>query len=159
MVQLAGHIHRAAVGQVSPLRQAHPHDGVPGLQQAEVHRQVGLGPRVGLDVGVLGPKELFGPLPGQLLHLVHPLAAAVIPLAGVALGVFIGEHRPHGGQHRRGDDVLRGDKLQVPALALKLPLHSGPHLRVPLADKADGIHHICKHTRSFLSSSAQTGPE
>ena len=60
----------AALGQV------HAQHRVAGLEQGEVHRQVGLGAGVGLDVGVLRPKELAGAVPGDVLHNVHALAAA-----------------------------------------------------------------------------------
>ena len=148
VVQRTGHVHRGAVGQVAALRQVHAQHRVPGLEQGEVHRQVGLGAGVRLHIGVLGAEQLAGPVPGNVLYNIHALAAAVVPFAGVALGVLVGEHRAHGGHHRRGDDVLRGNQLQVPPLAGKLLLHGLAHFRVLACDKADGIHQIVEHGRS-----------
>ena len=145
MVVLARHIHRRAVGQVAALGQVHPHDGVAQIQQGEVDRQVGLRARVGLHVGVLCAEQLAGPADGDVLHLVHIGTAAVIALAGQALGVLIGQHAAHGGHHRRGDDVLAGDQLDVFPLAGQLPAHGRAHFRVDAVHQADGVHHFFVH--------------
>ena len=88
---LAAHVQRHAVGQVAAFGQAHAHDGVAGLQQAEEHGLVGLRAGVGLHVGVLGAEQLLDAVDGQLLDDVDVLAAAVVALAGIALGVLVGE--------------------------------------------------------------------
>ena len=90
--QLAGEVDWAAVCQVAAVGQAHAHDAVARLQHGEVDGHVGLRAGVGLHVGVLGPEQLLGAVDGQLLHDVHVLAAAVVAVTGVALGVFVGEH-------------------------------------------------------------------
>ena len=115
------------------------------MQQGEVHRRVGLGAGVGLNVGEVGAEQLFGPLDGDVFHNIHVLAAAVIALAGVAFGVFVGKDAAHGGHDRRGDDVFTGNQLDVPALALQLQVHGVPHFRVRLPHIADGIHQILIH--------------
>ena len=56
VVQLAGKVHRAAVGKMSPLVKTQPHNRVAGLEQGKVDRHVCLGAAVGLHVGVLCPK-------------------------------------------------------------------------------------------------------
>ena len=129
----------AAFGKV------HAQHRVAGLQQGEIHRQVGLGPGVGLHIGVVRPKEPAGPVPGDVFHLVHMDAAPVIPVGRVALRVFVGEHSAHSGHHRRGDDILRGDELQVAALAGQLPVHGGGNVRVAFSYEAYGIHQILVH--------------
>ena len=96
------------------------------LAQGLIDRVVGVGAAVGLDVGVVRAEELAGPLPGDVLHHVHALAAAVVPLAGVALGVLVGEHRGRRRQHRLADKVLRGDELDVPPLAVVLRRTAAP---------------------------------
>ena len=88
---LAAHVERHAVGQVAAFGQAHAHDRVARLQQGEEHRLVGLRARVGLHVGVLGAEQLLHAVDRQLLDDVDVLAAAVVALAGVALGVLVGE--------------------------------------------------------------------
>ena len=55
---LGGDAGRRAVGEVPAVVEAHGQDGVPGLEQGLVDGQVGGGPGVGLDVGVLGAEQL-----------------------------------------------------------------------------------------------------
>ena len=88
---LAAHVERHAVGQVAAFGQAHAHDGVAGLEQAEEHGLVGLRAGVRLHVGVAGAEQLLDAVDGQLLDDVDELAAAVVALAGIALGVLVGE--------------------------------------------------------------------
>ena len=95
---------------------------------------------MGLDVGVLRAEELAGPFPGDFLHNVHILAAAVVPLAGIPFRVFIGEDAAHGRHNRRGNDILAGNQLNIPALALQFQAHSFRYFRVILSHKADGVH-------------------
>jgi hypothetical protein len=84
-----------AVGQVAAFGQAHAHDGVAGLQKGQKHGFIGLrSAAMRLHVGRVGTKQLFDAVNGQLFGNVHKLAAAVIALAGVAFGVFVGELLP-----------------------------------------------------------------
>ena len=78
VVVLAGHIHRRAVGQMTALRQVHAHDGIAEVQQGKVDGQIGLCAGVGLDVGVLCAEQLACALDGDVLHLIHIDAAAVV---------------------------------------------------------------------------------
>ena len=87
---------------------------------------------MGLDVCVLCTKELFRSLYGKLLHLVHILAAAVIPGAGIALGIFIGEMAAHSLHDCKGYKVFRSDELYMISLPLQLPHHGGIDFRVLL---------------------------
>ena len=41
LINLAGKIDRRAVGQVAPVRQAHTHDRVTGLEQRVINRNIG----------------------------------------------------------------------------------------------------------------------
>ena len=70
-----------------------------------------------LHVGVLGAEELLGAVARQVLDHVGELASAVVALAGIALGVLVGEDRAGGFQHGFADKVLRGDQLQTFVLA------------------------------------------
>ena len=54
---LGGDAGRRAVGQVAAVVEPHGQDGVARLEQGLVDGQVGVGPGVGLDVGVLGPEQ------------------------------------------------------------------------------------------------------
>ena len=53
---------------------------------------------MGLDVGVLGTEQLAGALDGDVLHLIHIDTAAIVALAGQALGVLVGQDAAHCGQ-------------------------------------------------------------
>ena len=102
---------------------------------AEVGDHVGLGAGVGLDVDVLGAgEEGQGPLLGEPLGDVHVLAAAVVALAGQALGVLVGEPAALGLHHGGPDVVLAGDQLDLVALAAALPSHRLPELGIDLGD-------------------------
>ena len=148
VVQQAGLVHRGAVGQVSAVVQRHAQHRIAGLAQGLIHRHVGLGPRVGLYVGIGRAEQPAHPADGLLLHQVHVLTAAVVALAGVAFGVFVGEHRAHGRHHRLADDVLGGDQLNVPVLPLKFQTDHVPDNGVHLFDQCQVIF---KH-RKILSS-------
>jgi hypothetical protein len=77
---------------------------------------------VRLHVDVLGAEELLRPVYGELLYDVHELAATVVALAGVALGVLVGHHRALRGEDGRGGEVLAGYELDGRPLAFELPV-------------------------------------
>src|ERR671930_818695 len=112
--------------------QRQPHDRVAGLEQGVEHRRVGLRARVWLHVDVLGPEQLLGAVNGQLLGHVEVLAAAVVAAAGVSLGVLVGQHRALALQHRLRHEVLGGDHLERPLLALELGPQHRRDLRIDL---------------------------
>ena len=87
----------------------------------------------------------------MLSTIVDVLAAAVVALAGVALGVFIRQDCAHGGDDGGGGDVLRSDQLDIPLLAGELLAHQGGDLRVILIDKFNVRLQILIHgCSSFL---------
>ena len=89
---LAGHGDRRAVGQVAAVGERHAHETVAGLKKGEKCRLVRLGARMRLNVGVDGAEELLHAVDRDGLDLVDELAAAVVALAGIALGVLVGQH-------------------------------------------------------------------
>ncbi len=117
LVGLAGKVQRMTVREVSAMRQVQSENGVARLNDRGVSSHVGGRTRVRLHVGVLGAEELLGAIARQVLHHVGELASAVIALAGIALGVLVGEDRAGGFQHGFADKVLRGDQLQAFVLA------------------------------------------
>ena len=119
-------------------------DGVAGLNDGHVGGGVGLRAGVRLDVGVIGAEELFGAVAGQVFDHVGILAAAVVALAGVAFGIFIGEDRTGRFQHRLADKVLRRDHLQAFMLALNFMLHGGGNFGVGLGEREG--HAVGRHT-------------
>ena len=120
VVQLAADVDLHPVGEVAAVGQLEPHHRVAGIEQRVVDGGVGLGAGVRLDVGVLGAEQLLGAVDRQLLGDVDVLAAAVVALARIALGVLVGQHRALALEHRDRDEVLRGDHLERALLALEL---------------------------------------
>ena len=120
VVELAGEVDPHAVGEVAAVRQVQAHDGVARVEQGEHRGGVGLGAGVRLDVGELGAEQGLDPVDGQLLDDVHVLAAAVVALARVALGVLVGQDRALRLHDRGGGEILRGDHFQRRLLAAQL---------------------------------------
>ena len=83
-----------------------------------------------LHVDVVGAKELPGAVPGEVLYDVGELASAVVALAGIAFGVFVGEDGASGLEDGAADEVLGGDHLQAFVLAEDLIVYLGCNLRV-----------------------------
>ena len=74
---------------------------------------------IGLIAGaVLGAEDLLRAVDRELLDLVHHLAAAVVALARIALGVLVGQDRALRLANRARDPVLGRDQLDVVFLAL-----------------------------------------
>jgi hypothetical protein len=61
---------------------------------------------------------------------VDELAAAVVAPAGIAFGVLVRHHRALRLEHGAGDDVLRGDELDLLALTTELELDRAGDLRI-----------------------------
>ncbi len=83
-----------------------------------------------LHVYMVGPKERLRAVNGELLHEVNILAAAIVALAGVAFGVFVGEHRALRFQHGAGHDVFGGNQFQFVVLTPFFLPNGGVHLGV-----------------------------
>ncbi len=87
--------------QMTAMRQVHAQHLIAWLQQRKINRRVGLRTAMGLHIGMLRAKKLLSALSCQILHHVHILTTAIITLARVTLGIFIGQHtalRLHYGQ-------------------------------------------------------------
>ncbi len=140
-VQMTREVDLVPVGQMAAVIEAHREHRVAGLERREVDGHVRLRAGVRLDVRMLRPEEALRPLDGQGLDLVDHLAAAVVPLARVALRVLVRRHRPDGLEHARPREVLRGDELDLAALALELASHEARNLRVDLR-QAGGAKHV-----------------
>ena len=98
----------------------HREDRVAGLERGEVHAHVRLRAGVGLHVRVLGAEERLRALDRDRLDLVDDLAAAVVALARIALGVLVRRHRPDRLEDARPGEVLGRDQLDLTALPLEL---------------------------------------
>src|SRR5688572_1145205 len=112
----------------------HREDRVARLERGEVHPHVRLRARMRLDVRVLGGEERLGAVDRDRLDLVDDLAAAVVALARVSLGVLVRRHRPDRFEHARPGEVLRGDQLDLTALTLELRGEQLRDLRIDLCE-------------------------
>ena len=146
------------MGEVAALVELHPEDAVAGLQDAEVGGHVRLGTGMRLDVDVLRAREQGErPLLGEPLRDVDVLAAAVVALAGQALGVLVrqpGALRLH---DRAEGIVLRGDELDLVVLAAALPLHRRPQVRVDVRDGGPSEARRPRHRQRRAPSSCVSG--
>ena len=88
------------------MRQVQSQDRVPGLQYGCVGLHVGLRTSVRLHIGMLGAKQLLSARARQFFHDIGELASAVVALARVALGVFVGKNRTHGFKYGLANEVL-----------------------------------------------------
>ena len=118
--------------------QVQPQHHVARLQRRKVDRRVGLGAGVWLHVGMFGMEQFLGAIAGEVLDHVDELAAAVISPAGIALGIFIGQHAAHGLHDRGAGVVFAGNHFQAVALALDFAGNGCPNLRVLLFDPVHG---------------------
>ena len=146
MVVLARQVDRGTVGEMSAMRKVHAHDRIPGLDQREIDRHIRLCARMRLDIGVSSAENLLCALNRDVFHHVNAFAAAIIPLAGIALCVFIGQDSAHRRHDRLADDVFRRDQLQIAALTSTLFFNRAADLRIVFADE----FHPFVHHKKFL---------
>ena len=150
----AGDVDGAAVREVSAVCEVHAKDGVARLQEGEEYRHVRLCARVGLDVRPRRAEEFLCTVDGELLCDIDVLAAAVVALAGVALGVFVGEDAALCLHDGTADDVLRGDEFELCPLAVELVINCLRDLRVCLFQRVHNAH-VCSPFAVSCLSSAQ----
>ena len=136
--EAAGEVRLVAMGEVAAMGEIHGEDAVAGLEDGEVDGHVGLAAGVGLDVGVLGAEELAGAIEGELLDDIDILAAAVPALAGVALGVFVGEAGALGLHDGAAGEVFGSDELDVFELAKGLAADGIGDLGIDLGERSAG---------------------
>ena len=111
--EFAGDVGLGAVGEMAAVRQRHAQHGVARLQQCEIHCLVGLRAGVRLHVRIVRTVQLLQAFDRQRLGHIHIFAAAVITLADIPLGVFVGELAALRFHHPRAGVVLGGDELDV----------------------------------------------
>ena len=138
---LAGEVHLRAVGQMAAMVEAHPEQRVARGEQREIDGCVRLRAGVRLYVGVRGTEKRLRALDREFLGDVDELAATVVALARVALGVLVGEYRALRLQHPRARIVLRGDELEVLLLAAAFRGDRGSQPGVECLDAHAGTKH------------------
>ena len=88
-----------------------------------------------LHIGEAAVEQALGAVDRQPLGDVDKLAAAVIAAPGIALGIFVGQHRALCFEHRARDDVLAGDQLDLRLLALQFVGNRGGQFRVRIGKR------------------------
>ena len=159
VVQPARHVDLHAVAEVAAVRQREAHDRVAGLQQRVVDGRVGLRAGVRLHVGVLGAEQRLGAVDRELLDHVDVLAAAVVALARIALGVLVREHAALALEDRLGHEVLRRDHLERALLALELAADRLGDLGIDVGQRALEVVRLqLGHPRTVPTASSGNGP-
>ena len=131
-----GHVDRRAVRQVTARIEVEPHEGVAGLQQRQENRLVHLAAGVGLNIGEFAVEQLLGAFDRQLLGDIHELAAAIVALAWIALGVFVGHDRPLRLKHGAGNDVFGSDQFDLMPLAAEFVADRAEDVRIDIGQRS-----------------------
>ncbi len=164
VVQPPGEVDLHAVREVPAVRQGEAHQRVARLHERVERGGVRLCAGVRLDVGVLGPEELLRAVDRELLDDVDVLAAAVVALARVSLGVLVGQDGALRLQDGLGHEVLRRDHLQRALLALELETHCVRDLRIDVGEGTVEVvgrevgHGSRGYRSAAATSSASTAP-
>ena len=132
----ARHCGLCAVRQVAAGVETHSQDGVTGFGQRQHHRAIGLSTGMRLDVGEAAVEQLFGALDRQRLDRVRRSAALIVTSPGIALGIFVGQHRALGLEHGARDDILRCDELDLGLLTVEFGSDRFGHLAIGVGERA-----------------------
>ena len=90
VVQPAGKADRRAVRQMAAVAKIHAEYRVARVKQGEEDGSICLRAGMRLHIGIIRAEEHLGALDGKRFDNINMLTAAVIALAGVALGVLVG---------------------------------------------------------------------
>ena len=130
----AGQVRRGAMGEMPARIQAHAEDGIARLGQRQEHALIGLRAGMRLHIGETAAEQALGAVDGQIFGDVDILAAAVIALARIAFGIFIGEDRARRFENGAGDDIFGGDQLDFMLLPLELVRHGAVKLGIAFGE-------------------------
>ena len=120
LVELAGEVQPHPVREMAAVIQAHAEELVAGVDHRHHRRRVRGRAAVGLHVGRLRAEQRLRALDRERLDDVDVLAAAVVALAGQALGVLVRQRRALAVHDRLRDEVLGGDHLERRLLTARL---------------------------------------
>ena len=105
------------MGQVPSVAEVKAQNGVARLEHGQHNSRVGLGPRMGLDIGPARPKKLAKPVDGDLFDLIDNFATTVISFSRKSFGVFVGQNGAGGFHDLIGDIIFGGNQFKANALA------------------------------------------
>src|SRR3569623_1394575 len=114
------------------MREVHAEHRVAGLKQRHVHRDVGVGARVGLYIGKRRIKQLLRALSRDVFYEGGIRLAAVVALARIAFAIFVGKYRALRLAHGFRNVVFAGYQFEPFALARLLPFYRLKHFFVLL---------------------------
>ena len=77
--------------KMTALGQTHSQNRISRLHEGQIYSSIGLGTGVGLDIYIVSAEQFLGPVDSQLLCNINILAAPVISLAGITLGILVGQ--------------------------------------------------------------------
>ena len=126
--------------EVAAMREIHTKDGVTWFKPCEVRRDVCGGSAERLYVCMICTKEFLCALDSKRFYLVGVLLTAVVALAGIAFGIFIGKHGAHCFAHRFGNVVFGRDKFESFAFAFLLAFEKVVEFSIVGMNVGIGIH-------------------
>ena len=115
-------VDRRTVRQMTAVRQIEPHKSIARLEHRQENGHVRLRSRVRLHVSVFGAVQLAQTVDGQLLHLIHHFATAVITRPRIPFGIFVSQHGTHRLHNLLAYKVLGSDQLDTVQLPLLFAL-------------------------------------
>ena len=130
VVEGAAEVGLQTMAQVAATLDGQAEHAITRIEQRHERRDVGVGAAVRLHIGELAAKQLLRAIARQILDLVVEFAAAVVALAGVALGVLVGHPAAHRVHHGSADMILAGDQFKRAGLTIGLPRHDALHLGI-----------------------------
>ena len=133
---LAGHVDRRTMRQVPARIEIETHERVARLQQRQEHRLVHLRAGIRLHVGEIDAEQLLGALDGELFGDIDELAAAIIALARITLGIFVRHDRALRFQDGAGNNVFRGDQLDLMPLTTQFLIDRAKDFRIGIGKRA-----------------------
>ncbi len=115
---------------MSSVGQVKPHESITRFQAGEENSHIGLGSGMGLNVGEFCTVEFTQTLNGQIFHLIHHLATAVITGCRISFSIFICKARAESLKHAFGYEVFGGDQFDAVQLPVFLLLNEIQYLQV-----------------------------
>ena len=100
------------------IRQRQTHHHIARRAETDIDRLIRRRTRIRLHIDVLGTEDSLGAFDSQLFNLVDLLLAFVIALAGITFGIFVGQNRTGGFEHRLAGVVFGRNQTNLIVLAL-----------------------------------------
>ena len=92
----------------------------PGFSSASITAPLACAPECGWTLAKPQPNSFLARSIASVSTASDGAAALVVAAAGIAFGIFVGEHRALRLEHRAADDILRRDQLDLGLLAVEL---------------------------------------